>query len=60
MYNWRVDLTDNTYKYDRLVELAGPTDRPGRRDTPFKTTATLNLQPIRTLTYWVDDLLEAN
>jgi len=56
MYNWRVDLTDNTYKYYRLVEPPGPTDRPERRDTPFRTTTTLNLQPIRTLTCWVDEI----
>jgi len=54
MYNWRVDLTDNRYKYDRLLEPAGPTEGPGKRDTPFRITPTLNLQPIRTLTYWAD------
>jgi len=56
MYNWRADPTDNTYKYDRIIEPPGPTDRTERRDTPFKTTATLNQQPIRTLTYWVDEI----
>jgi len=49
-YNWRGDLTTNTYKYEKLVEPPGPE----KRDTPF--TSTLNLQPIRALTYWIDEI----
>jgi len=36
MYNWRVDLTDNTYKYDRLVEPAGPTSGGTRGERVYK------------------------
>jgi len=32
----------------------GPDEQTGRRDTPFRTTATLNLQPVRILTRWSD------
>jgi len=49
-YNWRADLTDNTYKYDKLVEPLGP----DRKDTPV--TSTVNLQPIRALTSWIDEI----
>jgi len=56
-FDWRVDLKDNTYKYDRLVEPAGSAERARRRNTPFRTTATLNLQPIRILTRWPDESL---
>jgi len=56
-FDWRVVLKDNTYRYDRLVEPVGPTERTGRRDMPYKTTATLNLQPIRTLTRWSNEPL---
>jgi len=56
-FDWRVDLIDNTYKYERLVGLVGSAEQAGGRDTPFRTTATLNLQPIRLLTHWSDEPL---
>jgi len=56
-FNWRVDLRDNTYKYERLVGPVGSAEQAGGRDTPFRTTATLNLQPIRLLTRWSDEPL---
>jgi len=49
-HNWRADLTDNTYRYDKLVEPPGP----DVRDRP--ATPTVNLQPIRALTYWIDEI----
>jgi len=55
MFDWRVDLQDNNYKYDRLVEPVGHTEQRGGRRTPHSTTATLNLQPIRLLRCWSDD-----
>jgi len=54
-FDWRVDLQDNTYKYERLVGPVGSAEQAGERDTPFRTTATLNLQPIRLLMRWLDD-----
>jgi len=56
-FDWRVDLRDSTYKYDRLVEPVGPAEQRVGRDTPFITTATLNLQPIRLLRCWSDETL---
>jgi len=38
------------YKYDKLVEPPGP----DIRDMPV--TSTVNLQPIRALTYWIDEI----
>jgi len=35
----------------------GSAEQAGRRDTPFKTTTILNLQPIRLWTRWSDELL---
>jgi len=49
-YNWRVDLTDNTYRYDKRVELPALAER----ETP--ASATGNLQPIRALTHWMDEI----
>jgi len=31
-FDWRVDLRDNTYKYDRLMEPAGPAERLQNRE----------------------------
>jgi len=56
-FDWRVDLRDNTYKYDRLLEPVGPAEQRLGRDTPFRTPATLNLQPIRLLRRWSDETL---
>jgi len=42
-FDWRVDLRDNTYKYERLVEPVGSAEQARGRDTPFRTTARLNL-----------------
>jgi len=49
-YNWRADLTDNTYKYDKLVEQSGP-DR-----SDASVTAAIKRQPMRTLTHWIDEI----
>jgi len=54
-FDWQVDLRDNTYKYERLVEPVGSAEQAGRRHTPFRTTATLNLQSIGLLTRWSDE-----
>jgi len=42
-FNWRVDLKDNNYKYDRLVEPVGHTEQRGQRHTSLRATAALNL-----------------
>jgi len=59
MYKWRVDPTENTFRYDRIEEPLGPNDHRGQRDTPFRTTTTLNLQPILTLMYRVDEIQDS-
>jgi len=56
-FNWRVDLRDNTYKYERLVWPVGSDEQAGGKDTPHRTIATLNLQPIRLPTRWSDEPL---
>jgi len=56
-FDWQVNLRDNTYNYERLVETGGSVEHAGGRNTSFKTTATLNLQPIRLLTRWSEELL---
>jgi len=56
-FDWQVDLRDNTYKYERLVEPVGSAEQAGGRNSPFRTTATLNLQPMRLLTCWSDELI---
>jgi len=56
-FDWRVDLRDNTYKYERLGGPVGSPEQAGGRDTPFRTTATLNLQSIRLLRRWSDEPL---
>jgi len=57
-FDWRVDLKDNNYKYDRLVEPMGHTQERGGGRTSHKTTATLNLQLIRLLRCWSDDTID--
>jgi len=54
--DWRVDLADNAYKYERLVEQGGSAEQTTEGNTSFRTTATLNLQPIKLLTRWLDEL----
>jgi len=49
-YNWRADLANNTYRYDKLVE---PRGLEGREKP---TTITGNLQPIRALTHWINEI----
>jgi len=49
-YNWRADLTDNTYRYDTLVE------PPGLDGREQPATATGDLPPKRALTHWIDDI----
>jgi len=56
-FDWRVDLRDNTYKYDRLMEPVGPAEQSVGSDTAVRTNATLNLQPIRLTRCWSDDTL---
>jgi len=55
-FDWQFDLKDNAYQYERLVEQVGPAEQTAERNTSFRTTATLNLQPITLLTRWLDDL----
>jgi len=57
-FDGRVNLKDNNYKYDRLVEPVGHTEEKGGIPTSHKTTATLNLQPIRLLQCWSDDAID--
>jgi len=56
---WRVDLRDNTYKYERLMEPEGPAEhtRGKNPDTPFRTPITQDLKHIRLMTRWSDELL---
>jgi len=49
-HHWWADLTDNTYRYDTLVE---PPGLDGR--TPPATAAS-DLQPIRARPYWIDNI----
>jgi len=48
-YNWRADLTDNTYRFDKLVQHSGP-------DGDKQVTTTGKLQPIQTLTHWINEI----
>jgi len=56
-FDWRVDLRNNTYIYNRLVEPVGPTDQRVGSEMAVKTTAFLNLQPIRLLRCWLDETI---
>jgi len=59
-FDWRVELGDNTHRYERLVAPEGPAEHTRRGpDTLFRTTVTLDLQPLRLLTCWSDELLSS-
>jgi len=46
-YQGRADHTDNTYRYDTLVQPPGP-------DSDKQVTTAGKLQPVRTLTHWIE------
>jgi len=56
-FDWPVDLRDNTYNYERLVETGGSAEHAGGRDTPFRTepAALPPLPPISSR--WSDELI---
>jgi len=44
------------YRYDRLVQPVGHPEETGRRDKPYSATVSLNMQPMKILTRWFDEL----